>query len=67
MQKVADVFRSGCHDNPSSCGPSQDHSGEVQGTNEHATMLASRQHMNLLFRDGQKECRSCMQSWRYRR
>jgi hypothetical protein len=31
---------------------SQDHSREVQGTNEHATMLASRQHIKLLFRGG---------------
>jgi hypothetical protein len=33
---------------------SRDHSREVHGTNEHATMLASRQHIKLLFRDGQK-------------
>jgi hypothetical protein len=32
---------------------SPDHSREVQGTNENATMLASRQHIKLLFRDGQ--------------
>jgi hypothetical protein len=33
---------------------SRDHSREVQGTNEHATMIKSRQHIKLLFRDGQK-------------
>jgi hypothetical protein len=27
---------------------SRDHSQEVQGTNEHATMLASRQHTKFL-------------------
>jgi hypothetical protein len=32
---------------------SRDHLQEVQGTNEHAAMLASRQHIKL-FRDGQK-------------
>jgi hypothetical protein len=33
---------------------SRDHSREVQGSNEHATMLASMQHIKLIFRDGQK-------------
>jgi hypothetical protein len=28
---------------------SRDHSRELQGTNEHAAMLASRQHIKLLF------------------
>jgi hypothetical protein len=32
---------------------SRDHSREVQGTNEHATMPASKQHIKLIFRDGQ--------------
>jgi hypothetical protein len=32
---------------------SQDHSRDLQGTNEHATMLASREHIKLLSRDGQ--------------
>jgi hypothetical protein len=49
------VFRSGCEGNPSSCWTmSRDHSREVQGTNEHATMLASRQNIKLIFRYGQK-------------
>jgi hypothetical protein len=30
-----------------------EHSREVQGSNEHATVLASRQHIKLLFRYGQ--------------
>jgi hypothetical protein len=30
------------------------HSREMRGTNEHATMLASRRHRKFLFRDGQK-------------
>jgi hypothetical protein len=33
---------------------SPDHSREVQGINEHATMLASRQHIKFLFIYGQK-------------
>jgi hypothetical protein len=33
---------------------SRDHSRGVQGTNEHAIMLASRQHIKLLFRFIQK-------------
>jgi hypothetical protein len=40
------VFRSGCQGNPSS--------SEVQDTKKHATMFASRQHIKLLRRDGQK-------------
>jgi hypothetical protein len=33
---------------------SGDHSRKVQGTNKHAIMHASRQHIKLLFRDDQK-------------
>jgi hypothetical protein len=33
---------------------SRDHSREVQSTNEHATVLASRQLIKLLFGDSQK-------------
>jgi hypothetical protein len=33
---------------------SRDHSREVHGTNEHTTMLASRKHIKLLFREVRK-------------
>jgi hypothetical protein len=44
--KGGSFLQSGCQGNPSSCGGP--YSREAQGTNKHATMLASRQHIKLV-------------------
>jgi hypothetical protein len=62
------LFQSGCQGNPKQLWWTmlRERSQEVQGTNKHATMLASRKHIKLVSKTIRNECTLCVQGWRAR-